>query len=163
MSCNDSAGVDRLQVSPLPLAAETVEIPPRDAILGSHDRRFWTQQRTQLGSNRGQAVGLDPQNDGIDLADISRVVRHLGATLKIPDDLAANPQAFGAHRLQMGPAGDQRNFVACIHQARPDEGPNGSGAVNREFHLGFSRQSIFRRRALTPASSSSPWATSFSG
>src|SRR6185503_17016611 len=60
---DDTARVHSLQPQPVELAAVTLEVPPRNAVLRAHDRRVWSEERRDLRRKAGESVRLDAEKD----------------------------------------------------------------------------------------------------
>ena len=56
-------------------AAVALEVPPRDTVLGRHDCRLRPEKRAQPGGDLREAVGLESEEDEVDLAHLVVVAR----------------------------------------------------------------------------------------
>ena len=75
-----AAGDGPVRVQPLyppsvPRAAVALEVPPRDTVLGRYDGRLRPEKRAQPGGDLREAVGLESEEDEVDLAHLVVVAR----------------------------------------------------------------------------------------
>ncbi len=74
---DDAAGIDAFEPEAVELAAEVLEIPPRDAVLRADDDRVRAEQRRQRRRQTGQRVRLDAEKDDVGLADAREIAGDL--------------------------------------------------------------------------------------
>jgi len=58
-------GIDPIETQSFPIAAETLEVPPRNSILGADHCGIRPQHRPQLRRKLRQAVRLHPKKDNV--------------------------------------------------------------------------------------------------
>src|SRR5439155_9658485 len=72
---DDATGIDALEPQAVQLAADALEVPPRNAVLRAHDDGVGAEQGAERGSEGRQAVRLDAEDDDVRLTDGVQVAR----------------------------------------------------------------------------------------
>ena len=116
---DDAAGIDAFEPQPVELAADALEIPPRDAVLRADDDGVGTEQRRKLRRERRQAVRLDAEDDDVRVADRAQIAGDRRAHLEIAVG-ADDPQAALLHRAQVRAAREQHDVGAGAGEPRAD-------------------------------------------
>ena len=114
---DDAARIDALEPQPVELAADALEVPPRDAVLRADDDGVGTEERRELRRERGQAVRLDAEEH-----DVGRCRSSTRSPVTVRPDLevavrARHAQAALLHRPQVRAAREQHD-VGARHAAR---------------------------------------------
>src|SRR6202035_254811 len=97
---NHAAWVDAGQGKAGEFPGTHLEIPPRNAILRTHDGGVLADQRSQLRGQLGQTVSLHAQDDDISLACICQIAYDARVCLEITLR-AENSESVLLHRPQM--------------------------------------------------------------
>ena len=129
-----AAGIDALEPQPVQLAADPLEIPPRDAVLRADDDGVGPEERRERRREAGQAVRLDAEEDDVGRADRREIAgRRRGRTSKSPSGLI-DAQAALLHRLQMRAAREQHDVRARLREPRADVAADRAGAGDDDLH-----------------------------
>ena len=104
---DDAAGIDPLQPQVVQLAADALEVPPRDAVLGADDDGVGSEQRRERRRQRGQRVGLHAEDDDVGVADRRQVAGDRRAGPR-----TAPRRRSPARRAPASPAGAGRGRTA---------------------------------------------------
>ena len=104
-------GSTRSSRETLELAADTLKVPPRDAVLSADDDGVGAEERPKLGSQRRQAVRLDAEQHDVGLADGVQIAGDLRLHLEIPVG-ADHAEAALAHGLQVRTAREEDDVGA---------------------------------------------------
>jgi hypothetical protein len=128
-----SAGVDRLEVDALELAAMTLEVPPGDPVLRADHGRLRAEVRGHpLGHGR-QAVRFERDKDRVDVTHrrevISRFDRHRPFDAGLDDAKTGLP-----HRLQVRSARDEDDIDFGPRESRSEKSTDGARTENRNSH-----------------------------
>ncbi len=110
MAGDHAAGIDALEPMALVGTAVLEEIPPRDAVLGRERHRLGPKDRGDVGRDRRELVGLDPEHDEVGTAGVGDAVGRLDPG----DDLLAalfQDEAALADRLQVLAARDDADLL----------------------------------------------------
>lgn len=128
-----AAGVHTLDALAVVGSAVMVEVPPRDAVLGGDDSGGLVEQRLDERPARRVRVGLEPEEDIVDGADVGGVVGGVGVRGEVTAG-AENPYAVLPHGREVRSTGDKMDVGACLVQGGADIGTDGSGAEDGDFH-----------------------------
>jgi hypothetical protein len=128
-----TAGVDGVHPAARQRPVETVEVPPGDAVLRGDDGGVRSEQRAQQRPAVGVVLGLEPQEDEVDGADLGRVGGGVGPRGEVAAR-AGDAHPVGAQGLQMGASGDQVDVGAASVQCRTRVGADRAGAQNGYAH-----------------------------
>src|SRR6185503_13982701 len=146
---DDTARVHSLQPQPVELAAVTLEVPPRNAVLRAHDRRVWSEERRDLRRKAGESVRLDAEKDDVRGADCLEVAGHLRPDLEVTLG-ARHPQAALLHRAQVRTAREEHDVGPCVRQSGADVAANGAGSRDDDLHDFCAKASATTRRWILP-------------
>ena len=131
-----AARVQGGQLASVQVSAMGVEIPPRDAVHDEGHGGVGTQQRSDGGGDGGQGGCLDCDDHHVLRPEIGGI----GAGGRMRDDAVVpqvQGQAVGPDRLQMCPAGDDRDLVGRgLRQAAREIAADRAGAEDTDPHLG---------------------------
>ena len=134
---DDAARIDALEPQPVELAADALEIPPRDAVLRADDDGVRAEQRPQLRRQRGQAVRLDAEEHDVGRGRSSaRSPVTCGRTSKSPSGLIDAQPAL-LHRAQVRAAREQHDVGAGPREPRADVAADRAGAGDDDSHDAF--------------------------
>ena len=128
-----AAWIDALEPKALELAAITVEIPPRHAVLRADDGRVGAQQRCQLRRERRQTVSFHAEKNDIGRPDRREIAGHPRLHLEIAVR-ADDAQPALLHRAQMRTAREQNDIGTHLCQPRADIAANRAGAGDDDPH-----------------------------
>src|SRR5262249_18409949 len=98
--------IDALETESVEVTSVSLEIPPRDPVLRADDDRVGTQQRMELRSERGQAMGFYAEEDHVGRSDRGEFTRDLWRHLEIAVG-AGHAKTALLHRAQMRTAREE--------------------------------------------------------
>ena len=85
---DDAAGIDALETQPVELAADALEVPPRDAVLRADDDGVGTEERTAAAAPATvRPCALTPRNTTSAVPIVARSPVTCGRTSKSPSAL----------------------------------------------------------------------------
>ena len=125
--------VQPLDPPSVPGPAVALEVPPRDPVLRRYDRCLRPDKRCQPWGDLRQAVGLDREEDEVDLAHLLVVVSRGGVGLEVALR-APHPDASRLHGPQVRAARYQEDIVAGQAEPGAQVGTDGPGADHRQPH-----------------------------
>ena len=116
---DDAAGIDALEPEAVELAADALEIPPRDAVLRADDDGVGAEQRPQLRRERRQAVRLDAEEDDVGRSDRRQIAGDIRRDFEVAVR-ADHAQPALLHRAEVRTAREQHDVRArpCAQHAR---------------------------------------------
>ncbi len=129
------AGIDAFQTQIGILAVQSVEIPPRHAVLRRDDRRRRAEQRLQALRRVPALMRLQGDDDIVLRAQLGRIARRR----QFGDMLGAAAQQLEAlrpDRVQMIASCDNRYVRTASFQHDREITTNGSRTKNTNFHIG---------------------------
>src|SRR5438876_603445 len=132
---DDAAGIDALEPQTVQRAADSLEVPPRNAVLRGHDDGVRTEQRTERRRDGRQTVRLDAEDDDVRRADRVQIAGHFRPDVKIPFG-AEHAKAPLAHGLQVRTAREQHDVGTGARQPRADVPADRAGARDDDLHDG---------------------------